>query len=103
MAYNLEITDRAEELLDGLVCYLLYQKKNKQAAMHLLDSVEHIYNRLEENPFQFPDCRDEYLLRLGYKEAGLADMNYLIIFRLEGQTVYVLGIFHELEQYANKL
>lgn len=54
MNYKLIITERAEELLDNLVCYLLYQIKNEQAARHLLDSAEQVYSRLEENPFQFP-------------------------------------------------
>lgn len=103
MDYKLIITERAEELLDSLVRYLLYRIKNEQAAIHLLDSVEHLYNRLENNPFQFPKCRDEYLSYLGYREAILPDMNYLVVFKVEKETVYVLGIFHELEQYKNKL
>lgn len=46
MEYKLIITERAEELLDGLVHHLLYQLKNEQAAKHLLDEIEKIYNRL---------------------------------------------------------
>lgn len=103
MDYKLIITERAEELLDGLVQYLLYRVKNEQAAIHLLDSVAHLYDRLEDNPFQFPECRDEYLSYLGYREAVLSDMNYLVIFKVEEETVYVLGVFHELEHYKNKL
>lgn len=103
MNYKLIITERAEELLDGLVRYLLYQIKNKQAAVHLLDSVEQIYSRLEENPLQFPQCRDAYLSQLGYREAVFTDMKYLVIFRIEEDTVYIVGVFHELEQYRNKL
>ena len=56
MAYNLRITKHAEELLDRLVYYLLYRLKNEQAARHLLDSINDIYERLEENPLQFPIC-----------------------------------------------
>lgn len=37
MAYNLRITEYAAEQLDNLVYYLLYQLKNEQAAIHLLD------------------------------------------------------------------
>lgn len=77
MNYKLIIMERAEELLDGLVRYLLYQIKNKQAAVHLLDSVEQVYSRLEENPLQFPRCRDSYLSQLGYREVVFTDMKYL--------------------------
>lgn len=103
MNYRLIITERAEELLDGLVLYLLRRLKSKQAAAHLLDSVDQVYDRLEENPNQFPFCKDDYLAHKGYREAALPDMNYLIIFKVEEKMVYVLGVFHELEQYINKL
>ena len=103
MGYRLIITDRAEELLDGLMNYLLYKLKNQQAAIHLLDNIERIYDRLEENPFQFPLSMDTYLLHKGYREAVLPDMNYVLIFKIEGNNVYVLGVFHQLEQYRKKL
>ena len=54
MRYKLIITERAEELLDGLVRYLLYRIKNQQAALHLLESIEKLYDHLEHNPFQYP-------------------------------------------------
>ena len=53
MVYNLVITEHAEQLLDNLVYYLVYRLKNEQAAIHLFDGVEKIYERLEKNPYQF--------------------------------------------------
>lgn len=103
MAYNLIITEKAEELLDNLVYHLIYRLKNNQAAVHLFDSVEKIYDRLEENPYQFPESRDANLKRLGYREAVLIDMNYVIIFRVEEFSVYVVGVFHQLENYRKKI
>jgi plasmid stabilization system protein ParE len=103
MDYKLIITERAEELLDKLVYYLLYNIRNEQAAIHLLDSIDEIYDRMEDNPFQFPKCRDIYLSHLGYREAVLADMKYFVIFKVEEATIYVLGVFHELESFQDKL
>lgn len=103
MDYRLVITERAEELLDGLVHCLLHRIKNEEAAIHLLDSVSKIYDSLGENPYQFPPCKDSYLANKKYKEAALMDMNYLIIFKIEEKDVYVLGVFHELEHYKDKL
>ena len=54
MAYNVRTTEHAEKLLDNLIYYLLYRFKNEQAARHLLDSIDNVYDRLEENPLQFP-------------------------------------------------
>lgn len=103
MDYRLVITKQAERMLDNLIYYLLYRIKNQQAAIHLFDSMERLYQRLEENPFQFPACRDTYLLHKEYREAVLPDMNYLVIYKVEDKVVYVLGVFHESERYWNKL
>lgn len=54
MAYELTITEHADELLDALVYHLLYRFKSEQAARHLLDGIKNVYERLEENPMQFP-------------------------------------------------
>ena len=80
MAYKLNVTEHADELLDNLMYYLIYRLKNKQAAKHLLDGIDVIYDRLEVNPFQFADCRDAYLAKKGYREAVVPQMNYIIIF-----------------------
>lgn len=103
MDYRLIITKQAERMLDRLINYLLYRIKNQQAAMHLFDSIERLYQRLEENPFQFPMCRDDYLLHKEYREAVLPDMKYLVIYKVEDKAVYVLGVFHESEKYWTKL
>ena len=103
MIYNLSITEKAEKQLDELVNYLLFKFMNGQAAAHLLDCVEKIYDLLEDNPFQFSPSKDPYLANKGYREAWLVDMKYRIIFSIEGNMVYVKGIFHELEKYQYKL
>ena len=103
MAYNLVITDRADELIDSCVFYIINKLKNSQAAGHLLDGISVLYDRLEENPYQFPDSKDDYLRRHGYKEALISDMQYKIVFRIEESTVYVVGLFHDLEDYSSKV
>ena len=103
MAYKLIITEEAEQLLDRQIQYLLYRLKNEQAAIHLLDETERIYERLADNPYQFPQSKDTCLQKIGYREAICTGMNYVIIFRAENTSVYVLGIFHQLENYRKKV
>ena len=52
MVYKLNVTEHADELLDKLVYHLIYRLKNDQAAKHLLDCMDVIYDRLEVNPLQ---------------------------------------------------
>ena len=103
MAYKLKITEHADMLLDNIVNHLLFQLKNKQAAVHLLDEINHVYNRLEENPLQFPPCRDTYLADKGYREAVVLQMDYIVIFNIRDSIVNVVGIFHQLENYHAKI
>lgn len=103
MDYRLIITEKAEDLLDGLINYLLFRLKNEMAAIHLLDNVDKIYVRLEENPYQFPESKDEYLKRFGYREAVLGDMDYVVVFRIEDHEVFIVGFFHQLEDYRRKM
>lgn len=103
MDYRLVVTGKAKKQLDQLVSYLIFQIKNSQAAQHLLEEVEIVYRRLKNNPKQFPRCQDTYLWNKGYRKAVLPTMNYIIIFRIEKFQVYVLGIFHDSENYNMKL
>ena len=103
MVYKLNVTEHADELLDKLVYHLIYRLKNDQAAKHLLDSIDVIYDRLEVHPFQFPECRDAYLAKKGYREAVVSQMNYIIVFDVRADVVNVVGIFHQLENYQSKL
>ncbi len=92
MAYNLIITDRADELIDECVNYLINKLKNATAAKHLVDELDKIYDRLEDNPLQFPDTSDPYLRNRGYKEALLGEMEYRVVFRIDNKTVYIVGV-----------
>ena len=103
MAYKLNITKHADELLDKLIYHLVNGLKNKQAAIHLFDSIDSVYDRLENNPYQYPVCRDTYLAKKGYREAVVPQMNYIVIFDAREDVVNVVGIFHRLENYQSKL
>ena len=103
MAYKLIVTEHADELLDHILYYLVYQLKNKQAAKHLLEEIDTIYDRLEENPWQFPLSQDVYLANKGYHEAVVRQMNYTIVFSIIEDVVKIVGIFHQMENYQKKL
>lgn len=103
MDYKLNVTEHADELLDNLVYHLVNRLKNKQAARHLLDSIDIVYDRLELNPYQYPECRDTYLVKKGYREAVVSQMNYMVILDVRVDVVNVVGIFHQLENYQSKL
>lgn len=103
MGYKLVISEYADELLNNLIYYLIYRLKNEQAAKHLLDGIDSIYDRLETNPFQFPLSRDNYLANKEYHEAAVPQMDYVVIFDIKVEVVNVVGVFRQLENYQSKL
>jgi plasmid stabilization system protein ParE len=103
MTYKLVVTEHADALVDNIVYYLLHKLKSKQAAKHLLAGIENIYDRLEDNPQQFPFSRDAYLANNGYREAIIPEMEYILVFNIEANNVNVVGVFHQRENYYNKI
>ena len=89
MTYKLVVTEHADELLDNIMYHLIYRLKNKQAAKHLLNGIENVYDRLEKNPQQFSLSKDAYLANKGYYEAIIPQMNYIIILKLR-TCIYVV-------------
>lgn len=69
----------------------------------MLDEMNNIYDRLEENPLQFPLSKDTYLANKGYHEAVCGHMDHTIIFSVREDAVNMVGIFHQLENYREKL
>lgn len=103
MAYNLIVTERADELIENLAGYLMEKLRNPDAAVHFLDELDSLYDRLEMNPFQYSESRDPYLARRGYREAVFQGMSYRVVFRVEEHTVYIAGVYHNLENYGKKV
>lgn len=103
MVYNVISTDEMDMLLDKCVKYLLGKFKNEQAAKHLLDGVSEIYDQLETNPNIYRLSEDPFMKSLEYHEAKVPNMDYMIVYKVVADNVYVLGIFHTLENYASKM
>ena len=103
MACKVIVTERADELIEKLFVYLMRKIKNPDAAVHFLDELDKIYTRLEENPYQFHESLDDYLKSRGYREAHFREMQYHLVFRVEENSVYIVGVFHDLENYTGKV
>ena len=105
MKYKLIITDRAEELLDHILYYIMNQLKNPGAAGRFMSETEHVYDNLEHSPEIYPYSDDTFLRSREYRKAVVPHYDYVIIFRIdkESNTVYIVGFFHNLELYKDKL
>lgn len=103
MAYRLDIPERTEHQIDDCVGYIVDVLKNRSAARAVLDDISNAYDQLESNAESFAHCSDPYLSAKGYRKLALARHDYVFIYRVEGDTVFVAGFFHMLENYEKKL
>lgn len=103
MAYKLRITEKADKDLDAILCYILTELKNRDAAMRFADEVERHYRLLLENPRLYGECQQPMLRRSHYRKVVIGD--YLMIYRVDETNgiVYIERYFSELQDYAAKI
>ena len=101
MEYKVILTVDAEEDLDRFIKYLLYEKKNAQAASNLLDDFESTKESLSHVAGSLKRCDNPTLNALGYRNIHFLSHRYFMLYRIEGQLSVVDSIFHELQDYEN--
>ena len=100
MDYKVVVTAEAEEDLNQFIQYLLFAKKNKQAAKNVLDDFEDTIKKLKYVASSLNVCDNPRLQSLGYRRINFQQHRYFMLYRIENDVVYVDDIFHELQDYA---
>ena len=103
MVYKVFVTEDAEADLDNFVSYLLLVKKSEQAAKNLLEDFELTKQSLAYVAGSLQDCTDPRLKEYGYKRINFMSHRYFMLYRIEDDKAIIDSIFHELQDYDNKL
>lgn len=103
MGYKLEISEEVERQIDHSIEYIVKELRNPSAARGVLQDIEHAYDQLEEMPEAFATCEDPYLRAKSYRKLALQKHAYVFIYRIEENRVFLVGFFHMLENYQEKL
>ena len=103
MVYKVFVTEEAEADLDNFVSYLLFVKKSEQDAKNLLDDFELTKQSLANVAGSLQDCTNPRLKEFGYKRINFMSHRYFMLYRIEDDKVIIDNIFHELQDYENKL
>lgn len=101
MDYRVVMMESAEEDLDRFVTYLLFEKKNEQAARNLLNDFEKTKASLSNIAGSLKPCDNPKLKELGYRRINFLLHRYFMLYRIEGNSVFIDNIFHELQDYEN--
>ncbi len=103
MEYKVVITSDAEEDLDEFIRYLLFDKKSQQAASNLLNDFDVTKQNLSRVAGSLKLCDNPRLKELGYRRINFLSHRYFMLYRLEDNIAIVDNIFHELQDYENKM
>lgn len=103
MDYKVVLTRGTEKDLDRFITYLLFEKKSEQAAGNVLDDFEETKRILTYVAGSLKLCDHPRLRESGYRRINFLSHRYFMLYRIENDTVYIDGIFHELQDYENKL
>ena len=103
MDYKIVLMSDAEEDFDRFITYLLFEKKSEQAARNLLNDFEETKTSLANVADSLKLCDNPKLRALGYRRINFLSHRYFMLYRIENDTVYVDNIFHELQDFENKM
>ncbi len=103
MDYKIIVTVDAEEDLDNYIRYLLYEKKSMQVAKNVLNDFEVTKESLKYVAGNLKLCDNPRLKQLGYHRINFLNHRYVMLYRIEDNLVFIDNIFHDLQDYENKI
>ena len=69
----------------------------------MLDDFEKTKESLSKVAGGLKLCDNPKLKELGYRRINFLSHRYFMLYRIEGNTVFVDSIFHELQDYENRM
>ena len=95
------MTHTAKAQLDHAVNYILCEFENEQAARSVIADAEDTRLRLSHVAGSLKLCDDPKLRALGYRTIHFKHHKYFMLYRIEGDKVYVDSIYHDSQDYEN--
>ena len=103
MDYRVVLTADAESDLEALVKYLLTEKESEQAARSVLEDFEITKQNLYIVADKLKLCENPRLRKYGYRRINFISHRYFMLYRIVEDMAIVDNIFHELQDYENKI
>ena len=82
---------------------MLLLKKSEQAEKNVLDDFEATIQSLKNVAGSLKPCDNPRLKKLGYRRINFLSHRYFMMYRIVDDIVFVDNIFHELQDYENKM
>lgn len=99
MTYKIVVTDTYSLEYEKILKYLTSMLKEKSAAKNLNDEIDNIVGLISTNPNLFGLSLNKELKKRKYHKVTVA--NYLILYKVIDNKVFLSHIFHQSQDYAN--
>lgn len=83
----------------SIVDYITHALGSPSAAKAFMDEFDDCLDSLRELPEMCPVSRLDGPRQLGYRVALVK--NYVLLYRLQEETIYIMHIFHQSQDYAH--
>ena len=101
--YRVVLTSDAEQDLDGVLSYLVYRKRNREAAISLLEDFQETIESLTRSAGSLKLDDDPNLARREYRRIHLSRHRYFMLYRVDDDVAVVDRIFHDLQDYRSRM
>ena len=99
MGYKVIIMPPAKRRLDMYIFYTIETLGNGQAAKAILVDARETRKRLSMTADSLKICDNPVLAKHGYRKIKFAKHKFVMLYRIQDDTVIVDGMFHELQDY----
>ncbi len=101
VSFNVIISPKALSQLNSYIDYLQYTLLNDQAAYNVWQDALETRSQLSRVAGSLKLCTHPQLKKHGYRAISFMRHRYLMLYRIDGTTVYVDAIYHQLQDYEN--
>lgn len=103
MDYKVVVTRDAEEDLECFIKYLIIEKESLQTAKNVLNDYDATIESLKHVAGSLKLCDNPRLRQVEYRRINFLNHRYFMLYRIVDNIVFVDNIFHELQDYENKM
>ena len=101
--FEVVLTDQAEAAVRKILDYIFYELKNAQAAYSVEQDMRETIDRLSYTADSLKLCDVPELRTHGYRIIHLRQHRYFMLYKIINTRVYVIGVYHDLQDYENIL
>lgn len=103
MDYEVVVSDTASIQAERILNYIFYELGNVQAMRSVEQDMKETTERLSHVADSLKLCDDDALRLKGYRTIHLKYHRYFMLYKIVGKRAYVVGIYHDLQDYENTL